>query len=160
MSISSLLRKHPQTSWDSSLFTVSGFWFPRAEHHNSSPPSSPAALQRLRHWGAGNPGRGVMQLPLNYSQAKALEASGLVTWSIVVKSIGREISGDIWGRFTDQLFPCLTNAMPLHHLTFQVSKNRSKEQSGATFTSRPQIYTQFFVLPLFLSVCNVFVSQD
>ena len=62
---------------------------------------------------------------------------------------------DNWGHlsgFTDQLLPCLTNAMSLHHLTFQVSKNRSKEQSGATFTSRPQIYTQFFVPPS-LSVC-------
>ena len=56
---------------------------------------------------------------------------------------------DNWGHlrgFTDQLLPCLTNAMSLlHELTFQVSKNRWKAQSGATFTSRPQI--------LFLSVC-------
>ena len=79
------------TSWDSSLYLASGL---QEEHHNvtSFLAGRLAATETL---GGGEPGRGVMQLPLNYSQAQALEAFGLVTWSIVVKSIGREISGDI-----------------------------------------------------------------
>ena len=151
----SLLRKF-FTSWDSSLFTLCQVCRRRRRRSiTTSPPSSSAAEQRLRHWGVGN------QVDASCSchritPKQAPESIWLVILRVVVRSIDREVNSWIIGTFegfTDQLLPCLTNAMSLlHELTFQVSKNRWKAQSGATFTSRPQI--------LFLSVCNVFCSQD
>ena len=150
--VSSITSEKVSTSWDSSLFTVSGL---QEEHHNvtSFLDGRRAATETL---GVGEPGRRVMQLPPSYSKAGSR--------IYLVRDFEQRGHQEYWQRsqlmdnwahlrgFADQLVPCLTNVMALlHELTFQVSKNRWKEQSGATFTSRPQI--------LFLSVCNVFCSQ-
>ena len=63
--VSNITSEKVSTSWDSSLFTVSGL---QEEHHNvtSFPDGRRAATETL---GVGEPGRRVMQLPPNYSQA-------------------------------------------------------------------------------------------